>query len=452
VKISRIDIKDYNRFKNIIFDLTYPQGHEKQGKPLDKVCIIGQSGTGKTNLLNIFRTVIASHQVPEMKKVLVESEYGGVSIISEITDGKITQDRTRFNKEFSALERKKLLQRHYGDSTALVHFPSEIPTRTKIPTPTNPAEEEKEVSTTVKKPPSGKTTTKAKSEKIVVSEPKIFDFEKTDISAAWQVFLKDIDAFKAEEERLTQQIVTSLASSIDASERSFAKFKQWKKDHINPIENLARALDPVLEAFYVKVKTDIKPDDSQRLKFVELQTSEDIDLSYSNWSAGVKQFILTAVPLFKLDTKNAVILIDEPEKSLYPDIQDRVVHYYRQLCPNAQFFMATHSPFIASAFEPWEIIELKFDEQGKVSQELYYNGERHVQNFQRDLYQLYWRNFLPEVAEENKENLTDKELASISRLKVKLRKLKENNKIDTKEAKKTLKEFEKLVAKLSGKV
>jgi len=444
MKISRIDIKDYNRFKNITIDLTYPQGHGKQGKPLDKVCIIGQSGTGKTNLLNIIRTLIDSHQVPEMKKVLVNSEYAGVTIISEITDGKITQDRTRFNKEFSALERKKLLQRHYGNSCTLIHFPSEIPTTTNF-------SEKKEIPEPKKIPE--KMGIKKKVEKTVVSEAlKVFDFEKTDISAAWEVFLQDIDAFKAEEERLTQQIVTSLASSIDASEKSFAKFKQWKKDNINPIENLARALDPVLEAFYVKVKTDIKPDDSQRLKFVELQTLEDIDLSYSNWSAGVKQFILTAVPLFKLDTKNAVISIDEPEKSLYPDIQSRVAHYYRQLCPNAQFFMATHSPFIASTFDPWEIIELKFDEQGKVSQELYYEGERQIQNFHVNPRQLYWRNFLPEIVEEDKEDLSDKELASISRLKIKLKKLKESNKIDTKEAKKTLKEFEKLVAKLSGKV
>jgi ABC-type lipoprotein export system ATPase subunit len=33
--------------------LTYPEGHEKAGQPLDKVCFIGQSGTGKTSLLKI---------------------------------------------------------------------------------------------------------------------------------------------------------------------------------------------------------------------------------------------------------------------------------------------------------------------------------------------------------------------------------------------------------------
>jgi GTPase SAR1 family protein len=45
--------------------MTYPKGHEKEGQPLDKICIIGQSGTGKTNLLNIIKkSVIDFSQEP----------------------------------------------------------------------------------------------------------------------------------------------------------------------------------------------------------------------------------------------------------------------------------------------------------------------------------------------------------------------------------------------------
>ena len=55
MKITGIDISEYRQFKNIKFDFTYPEGHEKAGQPLEKVCFIGQSGTGKTTLLNIIR-------------------------------------------------------------------------------------------------------------------------------------------------------------------------------------------------------------------------------------------------------------------------------------------------------------------------------------------------------------------------------------------------------------
>ncbi|MFN5847914.1 MAG: hypothetical protein ACK43K_05460, partial [Chitinophagales bacterium] len=53
MKVTRIEIKDFNQFKSLDIDLTYPKGHAKEGQPLDKVCFIGQSGTGKTTLLKI---------------------------------------------------------------------------------------------------------------------------------------------------------------------------------------------------------------------------------------------------------------------------------------------------------------------------------------------------------------------------------------------------------------
>ena len=51
MKITKIEIKNYHQFKNFSIDLTYPQGHSKAGKPLDKICFIGQSGTGKSTII-----------------------------------------------------------------------------------------------------------------------------------------------------------------------------------------------------------------------------------------------------------------------------------------------------------------------------------------------------------------------------------------------------------------
>ena len=53
MKITRLEIKDFNQFRDLDIDLTYPKGHEKEGLPLEKVCFIGQSGTGKTTLLKL---------------------------------------------------------------------------------------------------------------------------------------------------------------------------------------------------------------------------------------------------------------------------------------------------------------------------------------------------------------------------------------------------------------
>ena len=55
MKITKISISDFHQFQNFELDLTYPKGHDKVGKPLDKVCFIGQSGTGKTTILEMIR-------------------------------------------------------------------------------------------------------------------------------------------------------------------------------------------------------------------------------------------------------------------------------------------------------------------------------------------------------------------------------------------------------------
>ena len=56
MKITKLKIDKHKHLENLEFDFTYPEDFhikEKRGKPLDKICFIGQSGTGKTNLLEL---------------------------------------------------------------------------------------------------------------------------------------------------------------------------------------------------------------------------------------------------------------------------------------------------------------------------------------------------------------------------------------------------------------
>jgi len=54
-KLLRIKLKNFQQFKDVELDLTIPDRAVNAGQPLEKVCIIGQSGTGKSTLLNIIR-------------------------------------------------------------------------------------------------------------------------------------------------------------------------------------------------------------------------------------------------------------------------------------------------------------------------------------------------------------------------------------------------------------
>ena len=94
--------------------------------------------------------------------------------------------------------------------------------------------------------------------------------------------------------------------------------------------------------------------------------SDDNLIEIEDISTGTRQLLLTFLILKKLVTKNSIILVDEPERSLYPDIQMEIVDFYTNISENSQFIIATHSPFIAASFEPEERFILYFDENGNV--------------------------------------------------------------------------------------
>lgn len=89
-------------------------------------------------------------------------------------------------------------------------------------------------------------------------------------------------------------------------------------------------------------------------------------ISINDLSSGIKQVLFKFFTLRYLQPKDFVILIDEPENSLFPDIQKRIVSAYTSIGSDNQFFFATHSPLVVAQFEPCEIFPLDFDKQGRV--------------------------------------------------------------------------------------
>jgi hypothetical protein len=137
----------------------------------------------------------------------------------------------------------------------------------------------------------------------------------------------------------------------------------WKKENPNPLELLAeKCLNPILKKLNLEVDV-VNTSTPIPLKAINIEKA----IPANALSTGTKQLMLNAVPLYKLDTEEAVIMLDEPERSLFPDIQIELMSYYQKLAPKAQFIVATHSPFIAAAFEEDERFILYFDEMGKVS-------------------------------------------------------------------------------------
>ncbi len=131
MKITQINIKDYNQFQNLTLDLTYPKGHEKEDQALEKICFIGQSGTGKTSLLNVLRAMLTTpflqtalsekYQNSNMNHIVITSYFKEVKSVTEIREGKISfrdlktdVNPTKFMEDFylgkNILSRQKFLR------------------------------------------------------------------------------------------------------------------------------------------------------------------------------------------------------------------------------------------------------------------------------------------------------------------------------------------------------
>ena len=71
MKLKKLNINSHLHLKDLEFDFTYPDNHEKAGQPLEKICFIGQSATGKTNLLKF----IANNLVYLLQIKIADRKY-----------------------------------------------------------------------------------------------------------------------------------------------------------------------------------------------------------------------------------------------------------------------------------------------------------------------------------------------------------------------------------------
>ena len=147
------------------------------------------------------------------------------------------------------------------------------------------------------------------------------------------------------------------SSNLDTIQKALKKLEDWKKSEFNPIQDVAdNCLDKLLANYKLKVKTELDIKTKDDIGFIKIEDYSNNEIPNGLWSTGTKQVILSALPLYLLKPKHTVILFDEPERSLYPDLQRLIIDFYSGLTEDCQFFYSTHSPRIASSFEPWEIV------------------------------------------------------------------------------------------------
>ena len=334
MKISNLYIEQFKHLEELKLDFTYPKDfhdESRQGKPLDKICLIGQSATGKTSMLEFIQYELFS----TIKK---NDSKNSLSIFNK-----------NINFTSNGIFLKDFIEILNTEEVKLIYFPSElnINSLTKI--------FEKNYSNIFND---------LNKKKQIERSIDLFIKQKNitidgNVETLWDFVLFELQDYS---ERL-KQLGNKISSEINSN--NITKIiDEWKNENPNPYTSLGElCLNPILKKLNLELSTTLEKNKLISIKSID----SEIALSTKYLSTGTKQLLLTALPLYKLDTKQSIILIDEPERSLYPDMQMDLMEYYKNLAPEAQFIVATHSPFIAASFEPEERFILYFDEAGKVA-------------------------------------------------------------------------------------
>lgn len=184
---------------------------------------------------------------------------------------------------------------------------------------------------------------------------------------------------------------TDLASEIqqlfvDIQNNDANDLLLWVKENIGqvpPPKVIDRRISRFKRAFsiifdnlnYSEIKTQ-----SNKKTVVFKKNGCEIDIS--SLSSGEKQIVFRGAFLLKnqQSIRGSVVLIDEPEISLHPIWQQKILGYYRNLftasdgSQTSQLFVATHSPFIIHNAERYnDKVIILGNDQGKAKIE--YSGE-----------------------------------------------------------------------------
>jgi len=326
---------------------------------LEKICIIGDNGTGKTTILELIKFYL--NQVSSIKSASVNQH------LPIEKDGTVLCEFTGKYADYGLL----------GDKEDKVLF---FPTGINLPNSLN-----------------GKDDYTPKQED--VSEQFMYDFNSEETLTIWEKLRSSMKPSIEKELSYRLQSLKGIKNQNDVNElkETVSKIEKYKGKNQNDYDKFAEFLNPLLSKFHVELNTKIDLDKFDEIKFLDLKTKDGTIIPMEKWSTGIRQLIYTILPLYTLKPKAGIIVIDEAENSLYPNTQRSIIDFYKSVCPDMQLIIATHSPILASSFEPWEVIELKFNEKGKVERKDYFKGENHVDNYHIHPMYLRWDSLFEEM-------------------------------------------------------
>ncbi|MGL5411057.1 MAG: AAA family ATPase [Cetobacterium sp.] len=191
-------------------------------------------------------------------------------------------------------------------------------------------------------------------------------------------------------------------------------------------EKVAKEINDIFSILDLDIKLQGLSRDERSMPIFSNSTGEEFDIN--ELSSGEKQLFVRTLAIKMLEPENSIILIDEPELSLHPKWQQKILEVYKKIGKNNQIIVATHSPHILGSVPKEHLIILTRDENGEIKalkdEELYSSLGQPVDRILEDIMGL--------------ETTRD---PNIFRSLKKLRELVDNNQYNSEEFKDLMKEM-----------
>jgi predicted ATP-binding protein involved in virulence len=135
----------------------------------------------------------------------------------------------------------------------------------------------------------------------------------------------------------------------------------FKNEDIAPRQSKEKAIKRITKALNgLTLTTKLVDLESEELIF---QSANGEKIKFEELSNGEQTLYFRAIYLSTLNPQNSIIMVDEPEESLHPTWQQKVMKLYQNIGENNQVIVATHSPHIIGASKAEEVFLLEIEEK-----------------------------------------------------------------------------------------
>lgn len=191
----------------------------------------------------------------------------------------------------------------------------------------------------------------------VIYVPTEINFQKMDVASTTLV----------QEYKFINIVDTNLIKDIPSyiATKMISAMLKNKNEKVGDVQKkVFNEINEIFENLSIDVKVEDISQDGRNITLFTNSSGDKFDIN--ELSSGEKQLFLRTLAIKMLNPENSIILIDEPELSLHPKWQQKIVDVYRKIGENNQIIIATHSPHILGSVRKENIMLLDKDDKGQI--------------------------------------------------------------------------------------